>query len=154
MERFKDKEHLVRMAVLFLGAIGIFVVARALMVPKDFGIYGHYRANALAEVASRPITYAGRKACEDCHSDIVAARKGSKHEKIACEACHGAQAKHAGSDDPAANKPTLPDAKTLCMVCHSENVAKPKGFPQVDPKEHGDGGPCTSCHKPHHPEVS
>ena len=56
--------------------------------------------------------------------------------RVACEACHGAQSVHASADDPAAAKPKLPDAKTLCLVCHQENVAKPKGFPQVNPKEH------------------
>ena len=154
MERFKDKEHLVRMALLFAAGIGIFVVARALMVPEDFGAFGHYRANALKEVAARPVAYAGRKACEDCHGDVVETRKASKHEKVACEACHGALAGHAFSDDPGAAKPPRPDAKELCLTCHLENVAKPQGFPQVDPQDHGDGGPCSSCHKPHHPEIS
>ena len=33
------------------------------------------------------------------------------------------------------------------------NVAKPKGFPMVDPAEHAKGDPCNTCHSPHHPEV-
>ncbi len=152
MDRFKDKEHLVRMAALFLVALGLFLVLRALLVPKGFGTYGHYREGALSDMASRPLHFAGRKACEECHSDIADQRKGSKHEKVSCEGCHGPLAEHAA--DPDKLKPVKPDPKTLCLVCHSENVAKPKGFPQVDPKDHGDGGPCTSCHKPHHPEVS
>ncbi len=152
MERFKDKEHLVRMAALFLGALAIFLVFRALMVPKGFGTYGHYREGALADSAGRPLHFAGRKACEECHTDIADQRKGSKHEKVSCEACHGPLAEHAA--DPDKLKPQKPDGKTLCLVCHAENVAKPKGFPQVNPQEHGDGGPCTGCHKPHHPEVA
>ena len=152
MERFKDKEHLIRMAGLFLGALCLFLLMRALLVPKDFGTYGHYREGALGDNAGRPLAFAGRKACEECHSDIAAARKGSKHEKVSCEACHGPLATHAA--DPSALKPQKPDAKTICLVCHSENVAKPKGFPQVDPKDHGNGGACTECHKPHHPEVA
>lgn len=152
MDRFKDREHLVRMAALFLAALGVFVLLRALMVPSDFGIYGHFRAGALKDNASHPLSYAGRSACGECHSDIVDARKGSKHQRIGCEACHGALAQHAA--DPEKLKPVLPDGKTICLVCHLENVAKPKGFPQVNPKDHGDDGPCTGCHNPHHPEVS
>jgi hypothetical protein len=154
MERFKDKEHLVRMAALFVGALVLFLILRAAFVPKGFGAFGHYNPGALKANMDKPLSFAGRKDCEDCHSDIVAARKGSKHEKIACEACHGAQAKHALSDDPAASKPKLPDPKTICLVCHQENVSKPKWFPQVNSKDHGNGDACITCHKPHHPEVS
>lgn len=151
---FKDKEHLARMGCLFLAALGVFFIARAVMVPKDFGVYGHFRTGALKDNASRPVVFAGRAACGECHEDIVASRKGSKHEQIGCEACHGAQGAHASADDPAAVKPKLPDGKTICLVCHLENVAKPASFPQIDPGTHGDGGPCTRCHNPHHPEVS
>ncbi len=148
----KDREHFVRMAVIFAGALALFLVARAVMVPNGFGTYGHFRSGALKDNASRPLSYAGRQACGDCHDDIVASRKGSKHERIGCEACHGPLAVHAA--DPDKMQPVLPDTKTICLVCHLENVTKPKWFPQVNPMEHGDGGPCTSCHKPHHPEIS
>jgi hypothetical protein len=151
---FRDKEHLFRMGALFVGALVLFLILRAAFVPKGFGAYGHYRAGALADNREHAIVFAGQWVCEDCHSDVALIRKGSKHERIACEACHGAQSAHASADDPAAHKPKRPDAKTLCFACHLENVAKPKGFPQVNPKEHGDGGPCSACHKPHHPEVS
>jgi hypothetical protein len=148
---FADKEHLARMTLLFVLGLAAFLVARALFVPKDFGVYGHYRAGALDDNRAFPLSYAGRKACEDCHADVVEMRVGSKHQRIACESCHGPLAKH--TEDPEANKPERPDAKTICLVCHMENVAKPATFPQVDPKDHGDGAACSSCHKPHHPEI-
>lgn len=153
-EWLRDREHMVRMGILFAGALAVFLVVRAVMVPKDFGTYGHFRTGALADNMAHPLVFAGRQACGDCHDDIVASRKGSKHEQIGCEACHGALEAHASADDPSTLKPTLPDGKTICLVCHRENVAKPAGFPQVDPTDHGDGGPCTSCHNPHHPEIS
>lgn len=146
-----DKEHLLRMALLFVVGIVLFVIARALLVPQGFGVLGHYRSGALDDNASVQLAFAGHKACEECHADIVDARAGSKHQRIACEACHGPLAKHVA--DPEANKPQRPDAKSVCFVCHLENVARPASFPQVDPKDHGDGGACTSCHKPHHPEI-
>jgi hypothetical protein len=148
---FADKEHLLRMALVFVAGIAVFIVARALFVPKDFGVYGHFRAGALDDSRGLALSYAGRKACEDCHADIVEARIGSKHQRIGCESCHGPLAKHVG--DPEANKPERPDAKSICLLCHLQNVAKPAAFPQVDPKDHGDGAPCSSCHKPHHPEI-
>ena len=147
---FKDKEHLVRVAGLFAAGIVLFVVARAILVPKGFGDYGHYRAGALADVAARPVAYAGRAACLECHTEEGDRWKGGKHKGVGCEACHGALAKHAA--DPSALKPAKPDAKTLCLGCHLANVAKPGTFPQIDPKSHMEGAACLTCHDQHAPD--
>jgi uncharacterized CHY-type Zn-finger protein len=150
-ERFRDSEHLVRLVGLFAAGILVFLVLRMVMVPKSFGVYGHYRAGALLDLRARDPVYAGRAACADCHDDIVAQRVGSRHAQIGCESCHGALAAHAA--DPEAVKPELPEATPLCERCHQANVARPHGFPQVDPAEHAEGSPCTECHSPHHPEI-
>jgi hypothetical protein len=139
------------MAALFLGGVAVFFAARLLLVPKDFGLLGHYRPGALADIAARPPAFAGRAACADCHADVIEKQKGSRHAAVGCEACHGALAKHAG--DPAAQTPAkLADrGKDLCLTCHAANVAKPKGFKQID-KSHGDGAACSACHGGHAPE--
>jgi hypothetical protein len=148
----KNKQHLVRMAGLFVVGIVAFFVLRWWMVPKSFGEYGHYRGAALAEIAARPMHYAGRAACEECHTDIVAKRKGSPHERIGCETCHGPQLAHveAGGDQ----KPPLPDSRNLCPKCHAASPFRPKGFPQVVVADHAPSGPCTACHDPHSPKIS
>ncbi len=148
----KDKEHLARMAGLFLAGLVVFLIVRAFLVPQGFYEYGHFRAGALTDNAARPVAFAGREACESCLPDIVEMRKGSRHATIGCEACHGALAKHA--DDPGSLKPVRPDARKVCLVCHRQDAGKPKGFPQVNPQEHMGGEPCNACHKPHHPEIS
>lgn len=148
---FADSQHLLRAAVLLLAGALLFVVLRAVFVPKGFGEYGHYRAGAILDNQNRPLHFAGRAACEECHTDVVAARHGSKHERIGCEACHGALAAHAA--DPGAETPPRPDAKTICLRCHQHNVTAPASFPQVIPKEHGDGQACNACHPAHHPDV-
>jgi Cytochrome c554 and c-prime len=151
MNRFvKDKEHLVRMAALFAAGVVVFLILQAVLVPKGFGVYGHYRAGALADNRVRVPRFAGRTACIECHTDERDAWKGGKHAGVACEACHGALAKHA--EDPSSSKVVKPDPKTICFTCHLTNVAKPKKFPQMDPKNHFDGGACNSCHAPHAPD--
>ena len=146
---FKDKEHLVRMAGLFAAGLVVFVLARAIFVPKGFGLYGHYRAGALADNRSRPVSFAGRALCGDCHTDKKEELAAGKHTGIGCEACHGPLAKHA--EDPSALKPERPEPKALCLGCHAANVAKPEKFPQIDPKAHFDGGDCHGCHASHAP---
>jgi hypothetical protein len=151
MRRFrKDREHLVRMAGLFLAGVVLFLVARSLLVPRDFYALGHFRTGALADSRARPMAYAGRETCETCHPDIAEERKGSRHAAIGCEACHGPLASHA--DDPARLKPVRPDAQKICLTCHRQDAAKPTTFKQVNPQEHMGAEPCNACHKPHHPE--
>lgn len=149
---FKDREHYLRAGILLAVGMVAFLAFRAFMVPKGFGTYGHYREGALADNRARPLTFAGHAACEECHVDVVELRVGSRHQRVNCEACHGALAAHAA--DPAAVTPKLPDAATLCLTCHAQNVARPAKFPQIDPKDHAGDEPCTTCHRPHHPETS
>lgn len=148
----KDSEHLIRVAGLFLVGLLLFLVLQALLVPEGFGVYGHFRSGALADNRARPLSFAGHAACEECHSDVAAARKGGKHAAVGCEACHGPLARHA--EDPGTAKAARPDPRKLCIVCHSVNVAKPARFRQVEPREHSGGESCLTCHTAHNPGVA
>ena len=148
----KDSEHLIRVAGLFLAGVLLFLVLQALLVPEGFGVYGHFRSGALADNRERALSFAGHATCDECHSDVADARKGGKHAAVACEACHGPLARHA--EDPGTAKAVRPDARKLCLVCHSVNVAKPARFPQVEPREHSGGKSCLTCHTAHNPGLA
>jgi hypothetical protein len=151
MNRFKDAGHLWRVAGLFAAGTVLFLCFRAWFVPKSFGEYGHYRGDAIAEVAALPVVHAGHETCEACHADVLETKKTGKHANVNCEACHGPQAKHA--EDPSSVKPALPDTAVLCARCHEANSAKPKWFPQVVTADHSQGLACNTCHTPHKPEM-
>jgi hypothetical protein len=151
MSVFKDAGHLFRFAGLFVFAFVVFWAIRGYVVPKSFGQYGHYRGNAIGEIAARPVHFAGHDTCETCHTDVQDVKKNGKHAHVNCEACHGALAKHA--DDPASVTPPKLDTAVLCVRCHAATAAKPKGFPQVSPEEHSTGLPCETCHQPHSPAM-
>jgi hypothetical protein len=151
MNVFKDAGHLFRLAAVFIAGLLIFLVIRGFLVPKSFGQFGHYRANAVAEIAARPIKFAGHESCEGCHADVLDKKKNGKHAGVNCEACHGPQAQHV--DDPTSVKPAKLDAAVLCARCHEANAAKPRNFPQVDTEEHSTGLPCDTCHQPHSPVI-
>ena len=148
---FRNFEHLVRLAAIFVGGLVVFVVVRGLLVPDDFGVYGHFRAGALDDNRQRPLVHAGAEVCGECHDDVVASRAGGGHESIRCEACHGALGVHAV--EPSDQVPELPEAATVCLRCHLTAMAKPGGFPQVDPAEHADNEPCDTCHVAHAPRL-
>lgn len=145
----RDREHLIRLAALFAVGIAVFLGVRAMMVPEGFGRYGHFRPGALDDVRARPVHFAGRARCADCHGEIATAQAASAHAHVGCEACHWAAAAHA--DDPTSGKPEKLEVPALCLRCHSVNPAKPRTFPQLDPKNHYEGV-CTDCHNPHAPK--
>ncbi len=151
MNVFKDAGHLFRLAAVFMVGTLVFLGMRAFLVPKSFGQYGHYRGNAITEIAARPVNFAGHQTCESCHSDVLDKKKDGRHARVNCEACHGPLAKHA--DDPSV-QPTKLDAAVLCVRCHEANAAKPKGFPQVASADHSAGLPCDTCHQPHSPAIT
>jgi hypothetical protein len=148
--RFKDAEHLLRVAALFVAGLCAFFLARRLLVPDGFGVVGHYRQGALADNRSRPIVFAGGTACEGCHSDVVETKARGRHAGPSCEACHGGLARHA--EDPAV-KPTRPDGRAVCIRCHAVLVGRPKAFPQVDVEEHAGKSACIECHAAHDPSL-
>lgn len=147
---FKNIEHLVRLAALFLAAILVFAVARAALVPDDFGTLGFYRAGSLGDVGARTPSYAGRVRCVECHEDVTTTAAPSRHKNIGCENCHGALRKHA--DDPEVAPPKL-DGRADCLRCHAANAGRPATFLNIDAAEHSGDDPCSSCHKPHDPRA-
>ena len=91
------------------------------LTPPSFGQYGWYRGDALAEIASRPPVFAGKKACDECHSDILHKLAADAHKTLSCEACHGVSREHGDNPD------ILPDKATgsHCIRCHEANPARP-----------------------------
>ena len=149
-----DAEHLFRLAALFAAGVVIFLVVRALMVPPGFGELGHFRPGAIGANQQKPLHFAGRAACAECHSEIATGLAAAKHGKIGCEACHGPLAAHAADpDDPATAKPAKLDGLALCSRCHAADPARPQGHPQVVVAEHSEGERCTECHAAHDPAL-
>jgi Cytochrome c7 and related cytochrome c len=150
-DRFRDFEHVLRAGALFAGGLAVFLVIRWALVPADFGVYGFYRAGALADSQALPIRYAGQTQCLDCHADVAETRKDSRHANINCEACHGPLARHASGNFDL--KPKALNPRLLCLQCHTQAAGKPGGFPQIVAAEHAPEGACTTCHTPHRPKI-
>ena len=145
----KIPQQLVPLAIIFVLVIGSLVVARWLLVPETFGTYGHYRAQAVQEIASQEVAYAGYKACLDCHSEVYQLKQQSRHRGVACEVCHGPAAGHVQAPDE--YMPEAPRGRGYCPLCHGYNLSRPTGFPQIIPEQHNPGQACMSCHNPHNP---
>lgn len=138
-----------RLAILILAIIVIFVVVRNLLVPADFGKYGHYRGSAVADIIAQEINFAGHEACTDCHEDLAEMKSAGYHRNVACEVCHGPAAMHI--EDPSSVVLEAPRERGYCPLCHEYLASRPTGFPQIISASHNPMKPCISCHDPHEP---
>ena len=146
---FKMPPQLFRIVLLAVGIVVVYSVARNFLTPSSFRDYGWYRGAALTELATRERVYAGKKACEECHSDEYQKLLKHEHKGLSCEACHGPGEAHV-------QNPDNPDVKmavlhySLCLRCHEANPSRPKWHKQIVSKNHYPGK-CTECHMPHSP---
>lgn len=149
MSPLRIPRQIVGLAFLFALAIAALIVARIVLVPRSFGTYGHYRADAVDQIAAQRVNYAGYTACVDCHEDIYDQNQKSNHRGVSCEACHGPAAKHVEVPDEFV--PPTPKQRGYCPLCHGYDPSRPTGFPQIVTELHNPGKPCTACHNPHDP---
>jgi hypothetical protein len=146
MRPFQMPPQILRLVLLTLAIVGSYLAARAVLTPQSFGKYGWYRGRALAEIAARPPVYAGKKACDECHSDILQKLAKDAHKTLTCEACHGVSREHADNPDILPVKAT----GNYCIRCHEANPSRPKWFQQIVVKDHY-SRKFTDCHMPHQP---
>lgn len=136
-----------RIVLLAVGIVVVYLIARYFLTPPSFGRYGWFRGEALAELSSRPLVYAGKKACEECHSDEFEKLSKHEHKTLSCEGCHGPGQAHADNPDVKMDKLGY----SICVRCHEANPSRPKWHKQVVSKTHYTGSKCTECHVPHSP---
>jgi hypothetical protein len=146
MRRLRMPPQILRLVLLTLAIVVSYFIARAFLTPQSFHEYGWYRGNALEELASRTPVYAGKKACAECHSDILQKLTNGAHTTLSCEACHGVQRDHVENPNIKPGKLT----GSHCIRCHEANPSRPKWFKQIVVKDHY-GSNCIECHLPHQP---
>jgi hypothetical protein len=154
----KMPPQILRLVLLTVAIVGSYFVARAFLTPQTFGEYGWYRGAAMEEVASRTPVFAGKKACDECHSDVLQKLEKFEHKNLSCEACHGVSQLHVDNPNIPAGKETAGEessekvklAGSHCTRCHEANPSRPKWFKQIVVKDHY-SGKCIECHLPHQP---
>jgi hypothetical protein len=143
----KFPPQLLRIILLTIGIVCAYFTARYILTPQSFGQYGHYRGDALQEVAAREPYWAGKKSCAECHEDHLNKLTKGEHKNLSCETCHGPARAHVQNPDVQLVKLTF----SHCVRCHEADPAKPKWMHQITPKLHYTGQRCTECHVPHQP---
>jgi cytochrome c553 len=164
-------KHIVRL-LLLIGIFGVVAIgAKFYFTDKSFGVYGHYRADSVAEIAAAAPIYRGAAYCQTCHRERFAQWSAGIHKVVTCETCHGAAGKH-----PDGKPPVVSDAHThsliasarydqfelsipadtvkLCTLCHEKMPGRPAVQRQIEVSKHAGTQPCSTCHNPHSPKIT
>ncbi|MDO8518820.1 MAG: hypothetical protein Q7T11_01495 [Deltaproteobacteria bacterium] len=157
----RHTKHYFRAAFLILGGLGLFLLVRAFLLPSSFGKYGFYRGDNVAEQMAKPIHFAPKNACADCHGDIWEKHQTGSHSTVQCQNCHDALSVHFNAEKGEMVGPMPIQKNTkLCLRCHLDLPSRRADFPRINPEEHlkenpaaHDPGVCGTCHSPHSPKI-
>jgi hypothetical protein len=139
--------QITRLVLLTIGIVTSFLTARHFLTPVSFGQYGHYRGDALREIAAREPYWAGRGMCGDCHADHVKKLAAAEHKGLSCEDCHGPSRAHV--ENPEVKLPKMSFGQ--CVRCHEASPSRPAWLHQINSHNHYTGQTCVECHMPHQP---
>jgi hypothetical protein len=150
------KNHVWRPLYIVLAVVALILLARLVIVPKDFGyyergyMYSWHRKGNEAEWKAVKVKYRTNAYCKDCHRDKYDDLVKSPHAAIMCEDCHGAALDHP-KDPPTL---TIDQSRDLCVRCHfylpypGSGRSKIRG---INPETHHPEAECILCHYPHNP---
>jgi len=154
----EHKKHVFRIFLLLAVVIGGALIAKILVVPDTFGVFGFYRAANVAEQRTREVRHGGNAACGECHDEVLAVHDEGPHLPVPCEDCHDALAVHVRDGERIAEMPRTRSVSKLCARCHRDLAARRDNFPTINIEEHvaEQGGElsdtvCFDCHDPHDP---
>lgn len=159
-----DLSYRKRLLIVLLGIVLLSVggfLFKGLLIPDSFGVYGHYRADAIAEASLVPIRHGTNASCFECHSYEAKIHKKGRHQTISCEFCHGTYADHVANNKKIKTLPVKKEKEitTLCLRCHNteikarseeviRTVAMPNHLKDQNVKITHD---CNQCHHVHAP---
>lgn len=163
-------KHIVRLLLLLVGLGVVAVSARNFLVDKSFYEYGHYRGNAVVEIAQDKPKFQGTAYCQSCHTAQSAEWSKGIHNSadigkvVKCEVCHGPGGGRdpqqgfinasTGPIHPTNLKLTVPtDNRALCTLCHEKMAGRPLQQAQIVIEDHAGTQQCTLCHNPHSPRT-
>ncbi|MCP4691700.1 MAG: hypothetical protein GY859_26875 [Desulfobacterales bacterium] len=122
--RSTHNSHVKRVVVGLAAAAVLGFLGSRLLIPDSFGVYGHYRADAIMEEAGREIRHGTNSSCLDCHKHEAGAHLAGKHRTISCEFCHGPYAEHVKDGKKSGTLPVTrgEDVRVLCLRCHNRAI--------------------------------
>ena len=153
-------KHIVRLLGLVTVIAIVVFSAKHFLTPDSFYQYGHFRGNAVAEIASKVPKLDGSASCEQCHKAVYAEwtagihRKATRNNAIqgvvyksgpGCEVCHTGPA----GNHPSKEAMPLSIEDRVTTITHSEHKVHPANVPArkllLSPEDMR--SVCLNCHE-------
>lgn len=153
-------KHIVRLLFLIAAVATVAVAAKSFFRADSFYQYGHYRGNAVAEIASKVPRLQGSASCEPCHKKVYAEWTAGIHLKATrknaiqgvvykygpgCEVCHTGPA----GNHPSKEAMQLSVEDKITTITHREPKVHPANVPGrkllLSPEDMR--GVCLNCHE-------
>jgi hypothetical protein len=150
MIREKFPDSVIRLVIVIAVFSALIILIRAFVIPSELKEVGSQRTSVIERELAKDIHYAGSRSCGDCHEDEYELKNNGYHGDLSCELCHGPASAHA--EDPTEVALSAPRERKYCSLCHTYNLSRPTGFPQINPQVHNPLDPCITCHDPHDPK--
>lgn len=155
----KLPKHITRLLFLLIFFILLALAAKTYLTDPSFYKYGHYRADAIPELAAGEPLYRGSAYCLECHEQRKADWSNGAHVVVQCEVCHGINREvclNPGQVHLENAQTAIPaDTIRLCTTCHLAMPARPARQPQIELGQHPfsdeETPQCYTCHDPHSP---
>src|SRR5450631_650115 len=118
----------------------LFVAGKMYFHPKSFGVYGHYRAASVEDIAAIHPTYLKADSFSSDYPKEYETWSTGIHKVVHCQICHIAVGNvqndaplSAGSPHPATTALPMPsDSRKLCVKCHEKIAGRPDFMPQIE----------------------
>ena len=118
-------KHIVNLLLLLSIFLLLAFAAKIYFTDPSFYKYGHYRADAVPEIAADIPLYRGAEYCQTCHDERLTDWPTGSHRTVQCEVCHGTDPEH-----PDNGKTMIPaDTIKLCSYCHEALPTRPAWQP-------------------------
>jgi len=155
----KLPKHIIRLLLILGFSLLLALVAKGYLTDPSFYKYGHYRSDAVPELAAGEPVFKGADYCLGCHEKRMADWQKNAHVAVQCEVCHGTNREICLDPDrehTASERSAIPvDTIRLCTTCHLALQARPETQPQIVLGQHpfpDEATPqCVTCHNPHSP---
>ena len=153
-------KHIVRLLTLIAVVAVVAFTAKHFLVPESFYQYGHYRGNAVAEIAAKVPKLQGSASCQTCHQAVYAEWTAGIHRKATkdgvvqgvvvkygpnCEVCHTGPA----GNHPSKEAMPLSLEDKVTTITHLDHKVHPANVPgrnlMLSPEEMRNL--CLNCHE-------
>ncbi len=140
----------------------LFVAGKMYFPPKSFGVYGHYRAASVEDIAAPRPAYLNPDAYSAAYPKEYETWSAGIHKVVKCQICHTtvgltvnmASLGGAASTVASAGLPPAPIRARSASNATRKLPGRPDSMPQIDVDSHSKGQACIACHNPHSPLFS